>query len=114
MNSVAFAWKYAFALDSGLKPGAQVPAFDVVDVSGPNKGKQVWKHRTSGKISHEDPKVKEKQAKELQAKEDAMQQDKQTEDEVVEQASQGIAQISFIEQAQKEASEEREREPAYA
>src|SRR5687767_11217045 len=31
----------ALALDSGLKPGAQVPAFDVVDVSGPNKGKQL-------------------------------------------------------------------------
>jgi charged multivesicular body protein 7 len=62
--------------------------------------------------------AKEKQEKEQQAKEDAMQQDKQTEEEVVEdkveQASQGIAQISFIEQSQEESSDEREREPAYA
>ncbi len=31
----------ATALSSGLKPGEQVPAFDVVDVNGPNKGKQL-------------------------------------------------------------------------
>ncbi len=34
----------AFAADklqSGLKPGSPVPAFQVVDVSGPNKGKQL-------------------------------------------------------------------------
>jgi hypothetical protein len=34
----------AFAADkieSGLKPGAGTPAFQVVDVSGPNKGKQL-------------------------------------------------------------------------
>ena len=31
----------ADALSSGLKPGAEVGAFDVVDVSGPNKGKQL-------------------------------------------------------------------------
>ena len=28
-------------VSSGLKPGAQLPAFDVVDVSGPSKGKQL-------------------------------------------------------------------------
>jgi len=28
-------------LESGLKPGASTAAFDVVDVSGPNKGKQL-------------------------------------------------------------------------
>ncbi|MFN3649166.1 MAG: hypothetical protein ACK47B_06255 [Armatimonadota bacterium] len=39
--AVALAATAAFALDSGLKPGASVPAFDVVDVSGPNKGKQL-------------------------------------------------------------------------
>lgn len=58
--------------------------------------------------------AKEQQAKEQQAKKDAVQQDKQTEDEVVEeeveQASQSIAQISFIDQGE----EEWEREPAYA
>lgn len=60
----------------------------------------------------------ERKQKERQAKEDALQKNKQTEDQVVdgkvEQASQGIARISFIEQDQKEASEERERGPAYA
>jgi hypothetical protein len=29
------------AVESGLKPGTPAPAFDVVDVSGPNKGKQL-------------------------------------------------------------------------
>lgn len=29
------------AVDSGLKPGTPTTAFDVVDVSGPNKGKQL-------------------------------------------------------------------------
>ena len=32
----------AFAtVDSGLKPGARTTAFQVVDVSGPNKGRQL-------------------------------------------------------------------------
>jgi hypothetical protein len=34
----------AFAADkieSGLKPGASTSAFDIVDVSGPDKGKQL-------------------------------------------------------------------------
>jgi len=31
----------AARVESGLKPGAQVGAFQVVDVSGPNKGKQL-------------------------------------------------------------------------
>jgi len=32
---------FAANVSSGLKPGAKVGAFDVVDVSGPNKGKQL-------------------------------------------------------------------------
>jgi hypothetical protein len=31
----------AFAADSGLKPGTSTTPFQVVDVSGPNKGKQL-------------------------------------------------------------------------
>jgi hypothetical protein len=31
----------AFAADSGLKPGTPTTPFQVVDVSGPNKGKQL-------------------------------------------------------------------------
>jgi charged multivesicular body protein 7 len=61
---------------------------------------------------------KEQQEKEQQAKEDVIQQDKQTAEEVVEdnveQASQGIAQISFIGHSLEDSEEEREREPAYA
>ena len=29
------------AVESGLKPGVRTTPFDVVDVSGPNKGKQL-------------------------------------------------------------------------
>jgi len=29
------------AVESGLKPGTPAPPFDVVDVSGPNKGRQL-------------------------------------------------------------------------
>lgn len=29
------------AVDSGLKPGTPATPFDIVDVSGPNKGKQL-------------------------------------------------------------------------
>ena len=47
-----------------------------------------------------------------------MQQGKQTEDEVVEeeveQASQSIASILFMEEGEEESSQEWEREPAYA
>lgn len=32
---------FAASVSSGLKPGSTVGAFDVVDVSGPNKGKQL-------------------------------------------------------------------------
>ena len=39
--SLASACAFAASVKSGLKPGASVPAFDVVDVSGPNKGKQL-------------------------------------------------------------------------
>jgi len=31
----------AFAAESGLKPGASTTPFDVVDLSGPTKGKQL-------------------------------------------------------------------------
>ena len=36
MAASAFA-----AVESGLKPGTRTMPFDVVDVSGPNKGKQL-------------------------------------------------------------------------
>ena len=91
--------------------------FEALERAEKEKKEQEEAAKTAARLAQleeAERKQKEKKAKELQAKEDAMQQDKQTEDEVVEQASQGIAQISFIEQAQKEASEEREREPAYA
>ncbi|KAF3003676.1 hypothetical protein E8E13_008585 [Curvularia kusanoi] len=90
--------------------------FEALEQAEKEKKEQEEAAKTAARLAQlEDA---ERKQKEEQASKEPTQLERRLEDEVVEekveQASQGIAKMSFVEQEQEEASEERERIPAYA